>query len=128
MKEKKGEEESKAKEAARQADENFGNSKLGKFRTFVWNLMEYPETSRAAQVSKMIFFNIWVPYSGFCHAEKWLFLQIFAWGSLGMVLVSTFTFILGTLPGAVDCFISFFIYITTNLTNQHAFLRIPKGV
>ena len=53
VKEKKGEEESKAKEAARQADENFGNSKLGKFRTFVWNLMEYPETSRAAQVSNI---------------------------------------------------------------------------
>ena len=55
VKEKKGEEESKAKEAARQADENFGNSKLGKFRTFVWNLMEYPETSRAAQVSNITF-------------------------------------------------------------------------
>ena len=55
VKEKKGEEESKAKEAARQADENFGDSKLGKFRTFVWNLMEYPETSRAAQVSNITF-------------------------------------------------------------------------
>ena len=55
VKEKKGEEESKAKEAARQADENFGKSKLGKFRTFVWNLMEYPETSRAAQVSNITF-------------------------------------------------------------------------
>ena len=66
--------------------------------------------------------------SRFLSSWKMVILQIFAWGSLGMVLVSTFTFILGTLPGAVDCFISFFIYITTNLTNQHVFLRIPKGV
>ena len=51
MKEQKGEEESKKKETQRQADENFGDSKMGKFRTLVWNLMEYPETSRAAQVS-----------------------------------------------------------------------------
>ena len=72
VKEQKGEEENKKKEVQRQADENFGDSRMGKIRTLVWNLMEYPETSRTA--------------------------QIFAWASLGMVLVSTFTFILGTLP------------------------------
>ena len=57
VKEQKGEEESKQKEAARQADENFGDSKMGKVRTFVWNLMEYPETSRAAQVLCIVFFQ-----------------------------------------------------------------------
>ena len=31
-------------------DENFGSHCLGKVRTFLWNLMEYPETSRYAQV------------------------------------------------------------------------------
>ena len=51
MKEQKGEVERKKKETQRQADENFGDSKMGKLRTLVWNLMEYPETSRAAQVS-----------------------------------------------------------------------------
>ena len=80
MKEKKGEEESKAKEAARQADENFGNSKLGKFRTFVWNLMEYPETSRAAQVSNI---TLYFPYPGFCQAEKWLFFRYLPGALLG---------------------------------------------
>ena len=42
--------ESKKKEAQRMEDENFGSHCLGKVRTFLWNLMEYPETSRYAQV------------------------------------------------------------------------------
>ena len=51
VKEQKGEQEAKAKESQRLADENFGNSKWGKIRTLLWNVMEYPETSRTAQVS-----------------------------------------------------------------------------
>ena len=31
-------------------EENFGVSKLGKVRKYLWNLTEYPETSFAAQV------------------------------------------------------------------------------
>ena len=91
VKEQKGEQEAKAKENQRLADENFGNSRwpfcehqyqhiarqpgqnihiiskyamsdqdcllhdqlglrIGKVRSILWNLMEYPETSRTAQV------------------------------------------------------------------------------
>jgi hypothetical protein len=32
-------------------EENFGGSKVGKLRKYLWNLTEYPETSFAAQVS-----------------------------------------------------------------------------
>ena len=50
VKEQKGEQEAKAKETQRLKDENFGTSRWGKVRTFLWNVMEYPETSRTAQV------------------------------------------------------------------------------
>ena len=50
VKEQKGEQEAKRKEAQRLEDENFGTHCLGKLRTFLWNLMEYPETSKYAQV------------------------------------------------------------------------------
>ncbi|TRY79557.1 hypothetical protein TCAL_13754, partial [Tigriopus californicus] len=49
VKEQKGEHEAKRKEAQRLEDENFGTHRLGRLRTFLWNLMEYPETSRYAQ-------------------------------------------------------------------------------
>ena len=38
----------KAKEKAIQED--FGDTRLGRVRTFCWNMTEYPETGRAAQV------------------------------------------------------------------------------
>ncbi|CAB4057318.1 KCNB1 [Lepeophtheirus salmonis] len=72
VKEQKGEQQAKKKEAQRLEDENFGLSLIGKLRTFLWNLMEYPETSKYA--------------------------QIMAFTSLGIVLISTFTFVLGTFP------------------------------
>ncbi|XP_023328465.1 potassium voltage-gated channel subfamily B member 2 isoform X2 [Eurytemora carolleeae] len=72
VKEQKGEQEAKAKEAQRLKDEDFGNSRIGRLRSHLWNVMEYPETSRTA--------------------------QMFAWSSLGVVLLSTFTFVLGTFP------------------------------
>ena len=50
VKEQKGEQEAKAREAQRLADENFGTSFWGRLRTNLWNVMEYPETSRTAQV------------------------------------------------------------------------------
>ena len=31
-------------------EEDFGDSKYGVLRKYLWNLTEYPETSRAAQV------------------------------------------------------------------------------
>ena len=52
-------------------DEDFGSHCLGKWRTWVWNTMEYPWTSQVAQ---------------FC-----------AFFSLTMVLVSTVTFIVSTI-------------------------------
>ena len=51
VKEQKGEQESKRKEAQRLEDENFGTHLLGRIRSFLWNLMEYPETSKYAQVT-----------------------------------------------------------------------------
>ena len=50
VKEQKGEQEAKAKETQRLKDENFGTSVWGRVRTYLWNVMEYPETSRTAQV------------------------------------------------------------------------------
>ena len=42
----------KAKEWARRLNENFGSSTIGKCRTFLWNLTEYPESGRAAKVEE----------------------------------------------------------------------------
>ena len=41
----------KAKEKAIQED--FGDTRLGRLRTFCWNMTEYPETGRAAQVGSL---------------------------------------------------------------------------
>ena len=35
-------------------DEDFGDTKYGRIRKYFWNLTEYPETSRAAQVRRQI--------------------------------------------------------------------------
>ena len=43
--------EHKAKEEEREKDENFGNSWIGQTRTWIWKTMEYPWTSKLAQVS-----------------------------------------------------------------------------
>ena len=40
------------KEQERAIEEDFGNSKLGRLRSFCWNMTEYPETGRAAQVNQ----------------------------------------------------------------------------
>merc|ERR1712062_496310 len=53
VKEQKGEQEAKRKEAQRLEDENFGQHIIGKIGTYLWNLTEYPETSKAAQVSRL---------------------------------------------------------------------------
>ena len=36
-------------------EENFGNSAFGQFRGWLWNVMEYPWTSKLAQVRIMHF-------------------------------------------------------------------------
>jgi hypothetical protein len=58
VKEQKGEQEAKRKEAQRLEDENFGQHCAGSVRTFLWNLMEYPETSKYAQVSNFLLFTV----------------------------------------------------------------------
>ena len=80
VKEQKGEQEAKAKETQRLKDENFGTSSLGKVRTYLWNVMEYPETSRTAQVmnGKMrltpeLFAVVHLPFSQLKFCSKFLF-------------------------------------------------------
>ena len=53
-------------------DEDFGETTYGRMRKYFWNLTEYPETSRAAQV--------------------------YAFISLFVVILSTVTFVLSTTP------------------------------
>ena len=50
VKEVEGEEISRIKTKERRQAEDFGPSKIGKIRKYLWNLTEYPETSKAAQV------------------------------------------------------------------------------
>ena len=68
-----GEEKAKQRRAIKEQEEDFGDSRLGKLRKTLWNLTENPETSKAALIL------------GYC--------------SLGLVIVSTITFVLSTFPG-----------------------------
>ena len=45
QKELEGERIAKKIADQRLKDENFGNSLIGRIRTYLWNLMEYPESS-----------------------------------------------------------------------------------
>ena len=47
----KGERIAKKRADQRLMDEDFGNSFIGRTRTYLWNLTEYPETSIGARVS-----------------------------------------------------------------------------
>jgi len=69
--EAEGERMRQEKEQERAIEEDFGNSKLGRLRSFCWNMTEYPETGRAAQVSALF--------------------------SLAVVIISTITFIMSTM-------------------------------
>jgi len=71
-----GQIESERKYIERLSVEDFGPSKLGKIRKFLWNLTEYPETSLGA--------------------------RIFAFTSMSVVVISTVTFVLGTMPELTD--------------------------
>ena len=46
------EEDKKEKEsfAEKEKDEKFGKTSFGKLRSFMWDLLEYPETSKLAQI------------------------------------------------------------------------------
>jgi len=56
--------------------EDFGSSLVGKLRKYLWNLTEYPETSLAA--------------------------RLYAFTSMGVVVISTIVFILSTMPELTD--------------------------
>jgi len=76
QKEIQGQASSESKYLERIQDENFGGSQLGKIRKTLWNLTEYPETSIPARVV--------------------------AFTSIAVVLISTVTFVLSTLPELTD--------------------------
>ena len=50
QKESKKYQNNKTLEALIAQEENFGLSKIGRCRSFLWNLTEYPECSQAARV------------------------------------------------------------------------------
>ena len=52
VKEVEGEHISRIHAKERKQAEDFGSTKLAKIRKYLWNLTEYPETSKVAQVSK----------------------------------------------------------------------------
>ena len=68
--EKDGELKKKRKVLEQAAEEDFGNTELAQWRSWLWNTIEYPWTSKLAQ-----------------------FLALF---SLSMVIISTITFIIST--------------------------------
>ena len=69
--EQEGERTAKKVEAQRAIDENFGPHLIGRVRSKLWNLTEYPESGKDAQFS--------------------------AFFSLFVVVISTATFVIGTL-------------------------------
>lgn len=69
--EKDGDIAAKKKELELATEEDFGNSRIGQARSWLWNTLEYPVTSK--------------------------FAQIVAFFSLSMVLLSTITFVLATM-------------------------------
>ena len=75
------------KEIERQIEENFGNSRLGRIRSFCWNMTEYPETGKSAQVPQTFLVN----------TNIFVVLQVAALVSLTVVIMSTITFIMSTL-------------------------------
>lgn len=92
-KEVEGEETSKKKLEERRIMEDFGSTKWGKIRKYLWNLTEYPETSKAAQATAFL--------------------------SLGVVVISTVCFILSTFPELQDDYESV-DYDDTSATAQTA--------
>jgi len=74
--ETESQEETERKYLERIEVEDFGSSPLGRLRKFCWNLTEYPETSMLA--------------------------RIYAFTSMGVVVLSTVVFILSTMPELTD--------------------------
>ena len=64
--EAEGERIRKQKEVERRIDEDFGSSRLGRIRSFCWNMTEYPETGRAAQVSPSLLLIAFIHDSLIC--------------------------------------------------------------
>ena len=58
FKEAEGQQISERKYLERLKNEDFGTTKLGKLRSYCWNLTEYPETSLAARVSSVATYRL----------------------------------------------------------------------
>ena len=84
--EKIGDEEAKRKAEEKMKREDFGNSKLGRLRSWMWETIEYPWTSSVAQYLGNTLINSFFSQN----------LKILALTSLSAVLVSTVTFIIST--------------------------------
>ena len=89
MQEKAGQAISEQKFAERMEEEDFGNSHLARVRKYLWNLTGYPETSWAAQASC----GIYAKRLYIMHGP-----QAFAFTSTSVVIISTITFMLSTMP------------------------------
>ena len=74
-------------------------------RKYCWNLTEYPETSLLARVG-WICFNIFIS----------LVSKIYAFTSMGVVILSTLVFILSTMPELTD---DIDMIPLTNTTDSH---------
>jgi len=81
-------------------DEDFGNTTLGRLRKFCWNLTEYPETSLAA--------------------------RLYAFTSMGVVVISTIVFVLSTMPELTDDIDMILLY--SNTTEGQPPERWEKGI
>ncbi|XP_023328739.1 potassium voltage-gated channel protein Shab, partial [Eurytemora carolleeae] len=71
-----GQNNSEQKYLERIQEEDFGDTQIGRIRKMLWNLTEYPETSLAARIC--------------------------AFTSISVVIISTITFVLSTLPELTD--------------------------
>jgi len=85
---------------ARLISEDFGTSKLGRLRTSLWNLTEYPETSLSA--------------------------RIYAFTSMSVVVISTVIFVLTTMP-ELDEFHELDLQDMDNATKQAAIEGYEKN-
>ena len=87
--EKLGDIEAKRRTEEKLKNENFGNTKLGRFRSLIWETIEYPWTSDVARyLGKNCTPSIRIVYFIFYFATALI--------SLSAVVVSTATFIIST--------------------------------
>lgn len=94
-----GQSSSEQKYLERLQEEDFGSSRLGRLRKCLWNLTEYPETSLAARVCAFV--------------------------SISVVIISTVTFVLSTMPELAD---QIDLILFENETNSQPPERWESGI